>query len=155
MIVVSVSASGFRPDRRLLRRCEKAVTASERRLVRRRAPSPLCVCVNFIPGSAMRRLNRYATGRRGDTDVLSFNFDEPRGRYFFLGEIYISVGRLKRQASEYRQSLKAEAALLFIHGFLHLLGYDHEKGGKHRRLMEAKQSACFQSVFPLLSGVRP
>ena len=102
----------------------------------------------------MRRLNHSATGRRTDTDVLSFNFDELRGGYFFLGEIYISVDRLRRQAREYRQSLAAEAALLFIHGFLHLLGYDHELGGRQKVLMESKQSACLRSVLAGAKGVR-
>jgi probable rRNA maturation factor len=103
----------------------------------------------------MRRLNKASTGRRGDTDVLAFNFDEPRGRDYFLGEIYISVDRLRRQAADYRQSLKSETALLFIHGFLHLLGYDHERGGGARRRMETKQAACHRAVLGPRTGSRP
>jgi len=58
------------------------------------------------------------------TDVLSFPLEEIEG--FPLGSIMISVDIAKRVAEELGHSLDEEIALLFIHGMLHLLGYDHE-----------------------------
>ena len=42
-----------------------------------------------------------------------------------LGDIFISVDKAKQQAQEYQHSLKREMCFLFVHGLLHLLGYDH------------------------------
>ncbi len=42
-----------------------------------------------------------------------------------LGDIYISIDKAKSQAEEYGHSLKRELSFLTVHGFLHLLGYDH------------------------------
>ena len=44
---------------------------------------------------------------------------------FLLGEILISLDQAKLQAEEYKHSLHREICFLFIHGLLHLLGYDH------------------------------
>jgi len=58
------------------------------------------------------------------TDVLSFPLEGVEG--FPLGSIMISVDIAKTVAEELGHSLDEEIALLFIHGMLHLLGYDHE-----------------------------
>ncbi len=66
------------------------------------------------------------------TDVLSFplEFDLPN---MPLGSIVISYDFVKEKAAEYNHSFHDELKLLFIHGLLHLLGYDHEiDAGEHR-----------------------
>ncbi|HEU4400536.1 MAG TPA: rRNA maturation RNase YbeY [Candidatus Polarisedimenticolia bacterium] len=88
--------------------------------------------------AALRRLNRRFLGRDRPTDVLSFPAcgDLEPGRAH-LGEIAISVPRAARQARRARWSLPEEIALLVTHGYLHLLGYDHETDdGSMRRLEE-------------------
>jgi probable rRNA maturation factor len=83
------------------------------------------VAVALLPDAQVRALNsRY---RRKDvaTDVLSFPSDE-KG---FLGDIVISRGVARRQATEMRHSLRTELRVLALHGLLHLLGYDHEARG--------------------------
>ena len=58
------------------------------------------------------------------TDVLSFPLENIEG--FPLGSIMISMDIAKAMAAELGHSIEDEIALLFIHGMLHLLGYDHE-----------------------------
>ncbi|WP_419767025.1 rRNA maturation RNase YbeY [Arcobacter sp.] len=70
------------------------------------------------------------------TDVLSFplDYDMPN---MPLGSIVISVDFVENKAKEYKHSFLDELTLLFIHGMLHLLGYDHEvDNGKHREKEE-------------------
>ena len=87
---------------------------------------------------AIRRLNRAFRGRDRTTDVLSFPAGgAPVPGEEFLGEIAISVPRAARQARRAGWGLREEAALLVVHGFLHLLHYDHERDdGTMRRLEE-------------------
>ncbi len=61
------------------------------------------------------------------TDVLSFPLEDfEMGEVFPLGSIIISIDKVEEKAKEYCHSEKDEFTLLFIHGLLHLLGYDHE-----------------------------
>jgi len=120
---------------------------TEEKLVGERTGLAVSVDVTFLTGPEMKRLNRAQTGRSSDTDVLSFNFDEARGSRYFLGEIYISADRMKRQARDYGHPVRTEMALLFIHGLLHLLGYDHVKGAGQRKVMERKQRSCFEQAL--------
>jgi probable rRNA maturation factor len=101
------------------------------RRVVREAPAAqdatLAVCL--VSDGRMRDLNRRFRGSDRPTDVLSFPAgdapppDEPR----HLGDIVISVATAARQASGARHSLERELKLLALHGYLHLLGYDHER----------------------------
>ena len=59
-----------------------------------------------------------------DTDVLSFPYEN--APFFPLGSIIISSEHVKLKAKEYEHKSSDELALLFIHGLLHILGYDHE-----------------------------
>ena len=70
------------------------------------------------------------------TDVLSFpmEFDFPN---MPLGSIVISIDFVEEKAKEFNHSKENELTLLFIHGLLHLLGYDHEvDNGEHRNKEE-------------------
>jgi probable rRNA maturation factor len=72
---------------------------------------------------AMRALNHRYRGRKGTTDVLSF--PGPGGEAG-LGDIVISVERAERNARRFGHSLARELDVLALHGFLHVLAYDHE-----------------------------
>jgi probable rRNA maturation factor len=83
----------------------------------------------------VRTLNRRFLGRDRSTDVLSFPSGgerEPGAPY--LGEIAVSLPRARAQAQRARWPLRSEMALLVTHGYLHLLGHDHETddGVMHR-----------------------
>jgi len=74
------------------------------------------------------------------TDVLSFPIDQDDiadNTFMPLGSIVISVDFVIEKAKKYNHSTDAEMALLFIHGLLHLLGYDHENDAGEMREKEA------------------
>ena len=68
------------------------------------------------------------------TDVLSFPLEDMPGMP--LGSIVISLDTAKRVANELSHSIEDEIKLLFIHGLLHLLGYDHETDNGEMREKE-------------------
>jgi len=72
------------------------------------------------------------------TDVLSFPLDNMASiPNFPLGSIVISIDFVEEKAKEFGHNCDDELALLFIHGLLHLLGFDHEiDNGEHRKKEE-------------------
>jgi probable rRNA maturation factor len=83
----------------------------------------------------MSRLNRSYRGKTYATDVLSFPAPPVFRRQGHLGELIICLPVLKSQARELGHSAETELDVLLVHGLLHLLGMDHEKGGKAARVM--------------------
>ncbi|MGI9860793.1 rRNA maturation RNase YbeY [Moorella naiadis] len=92
------------------------------------------VALTLVDDAAIQELNRNYRGVDAPTDVLSFALEEAGAAepvYYdpgvdrLLGDIVISVPTAVRQAGEYGHSLARELAFLAVHGFLHLLGYDH------------------------------
>jgi len=74
----------------------------------------------------LRRLNRDYRGRDRSTDVLSFPGD---GGEAGLGDVVISVETARRNARRLGRTLLQELDVLALHGFLHVLGHDHETDG--------------------------
>jgi len=88
----------------------------------------LIICDN----TAIRNYNRKYRNKDKSTDVLSFPL-EGSFKHMPLGSIVISAEHVIDKAKKFKHSEKDELDLLFIHGILHLLGYDHEcDGGKMR-----------------------
>jgi len=77
--------------------------------------------IAFISDQKMRRLNKNYRGLDKTTDILSFNGEDD-----FLGEIIISPLMIKKQAKENKNPFKYELSFIFVHGLLHLIGYDDE-----------------------------
>lgn len=87
------------------------------------------IAVCLVSDRAMRRYNRDFRGIPRSTDVLSFpgaDVDSPEGGRH-LGDIIISVPRAAEQARDRGHSVARELKVLLIHGYLHLVGYDHER----------------------------
>jgi probable rRNA maturation factor len=102
-------------------------------------PLTRSISVVFCSDSAIRKLNaRYRHIDRA-TDVLSFTM----GDNDLLGEICISLQRAAIQARRYRVTYQEEVVRLFIHGFYHLLGYDH-KTDRGCKEMEKKEKKAFE-----------
>ena len=96
----------------------------------------------FIDDEYMHELNLKYRGIDRTTDVLSFAFEDNNKICYNirqLGEIFVSIPKMKLQAEEYRHSEKRELAFLIVHGILHLLGYDHTLGLKEEKEMFEKQ----------------
>ncbi len=95
----------------------------------------------------MRTLNRSYRGKDRSTDVLSFSFRE--GAFaslqsHVLGDIVISLPKAVRQARAAGETVQREVDRLLIHGLLHLLGYDHERGAKEELAMQAEERRLFR-----------
>ena len=86
------------------------------------AASGTSVAVALVSDAAMRRYNRDFRGKDRTTDVLSF----PDGEDGHVGDVVVSVPQAARQARELGHSLGRELRVLLVHGWLHLLGHDHE-----------------------------
>ncbi|MBA1432462.1 MAG: rRNA maturation RNase YbeY [Epsilonproteobacteria bacterium] len=84
----------------------------------------------------IQAINKEYRGIDKPTDVLSFPYEAmPMAP---LGSIVVSIDYVKRKAAEFGHSEDDEFTLLFIHGLLHLLGYDHECDNGEMRAMEEK-----------------
>ncbi len=91
--------------------------------------------VALVTDGRMRILNRDHRGLDKPTDVLSFRSTRKGGSSGYLGDIVISAETAVRQARRRRSTLRRELEVLTLHGFLHLLGYDHETDdGEMRRI---------------------
>ena len=94
------------------------------------------VSVTIVDNAYIKDINRDYRHIDRPTDVISFAFMDgvnekdkifQSGQRVVLGEIYISYEKAKEQAESYGHSLERELKFLFVHGLLHLLGYDHMK----------------------------
>lgn len=88
-------------------------------------------------------VNRDYRDKDQPTDVISFAYldtedDFQLGPYLTLGDIVISLERVKEQAGDYNHSFKREFYYVLTHGILHLLGYDHIKD-EDKKIMRKKE----------------
>lgn len=91
----------------------------------------------IVDESAMKAINSAQRGIEKATDVLSFALKAvPNALNLPLGSIVINANAVKDEAKARKHSKEAEFTLLFLHGILHLLGYDHEKDSGQMREKE-------------------
>ncbi|MBZ7985417.1 rRNA maturation RNase YbeY [Campylobacter sp. Cr9] len=86
----------------------------------------------------MQEINKNTRNIDKTTDVLSFPHDNTFLDTNFLGSLVINMQLAQEKANELGHSLEDEVSLLFIHGMLHLLGYDHEVDNGEMRELEIK-----------------
>lgn len=84
-------------------------------------PKDVELSLVFCDDEFIHRLNREYRGKDKPTDVLSFEQEPEAG---VLGDVVISLPTCRRQARELGHSVEREVEWLFLHGALHLLGYD-------------------------------
>jgi len=99
------------------------------------------ILIVFTSSQEMKQLNKQYLNKDKATDVLSFSPSEEG----YLGELILSVEKIKLQAKEHDLSPQEEMIYLILHGLLHLLGMNHEKGGQEAQQMYEVQDSLFQA----------
>ena len=147
-IIIDAEVEGAGPFARLLEQVIPAALAAEG------VDTPCEVDVLFTGDEGIHAINLEQRGVDAPTDVLSFPmFDLTPGEHpdtawadpdtglVGLGDMVISLDRVKAQAQEYGHSQQREAAYLAVHSVLHLLGYDHMDDGPMKAQMRQREEA--------------
>ncbi len=100
--------------------------------------------VIIVDNEKIHEINKTYRGVDRPTDVISFALEDFKdityeNNYRVLGDIYISIDKVKEQAKEYGHSEKRELAFLAVHGLLHLLGYDHMEKEDEKIMFEKQE----------------
>ena len=121
-----------------------------------RCSAGAAAAVIFIGDAKMRQMNKQYRGKDKTTNVLAFPVTphptlsrgerEITGRVRGdLGDVFISLPEAKREAKKYGWTMRYEIARLALHGFLHLLGYDHVRGNE-AKVMEGIEKKILKYV---------
>ncbi len=102
-------------------------------LTAEKAPAKILSLI-FTGDELVRQLNTDFRKKAKTTDVLSFPMEDEE----YLGEVYISVEQVIRQAPRFDNTTENELCRMVTHGILHVLGYDHIKPSD-RKVMRAKE----------------
>ena len=115
----------------------------------------LYISITLTNPNKIKDLNKTYRNIDKETDVLSFPMFEReelneiiKNNYQvedILGDIIISVDKVKRQAEEYGHSFERELAYMCVHGFFHLIGYDHIKD-EDKKIMRAKEDEILNEM---------
>lgn len=103
----------------------------------------------IVDNDYIKMLNKNYRGIDRITDVITFALEDEDSLVLpddlrILGDIYISIDKAMSQAAEYGHSLLRELAFLSVHGFYHLLGYDHQTTDEEE-IMFQKQEEVLSS----------
>lgn len=109
--------------------------------------------ITFVTNEAIHEINKEYRQKDAPTDVISFALEElgegetaiiAEGMPRILGDVIISIDRTREQAEEFGHSFERELGFLAIHGFLHVLGYDH-MNEEDEKVMFGKQDEILES----------
>ena len=95
----------------------------------------------------IKNLNKVFRKKNKSTDILSFPLDKKIKikKNTYLGDIIISYNYLDKPRSQDLKSFKEKVAKILIHGFLHLLGFDHKKNKDYSKMLK-EENILFKSV---------
>ena len=99
-----------------------------------------------------KKLNKDFRNKNKSTDILSFPFEEKNkiSKKTYLGDIIISYNFVDKPRSQNLKIFKDKLIRIFIHGFLHLLNFDHKKN-KDYKIMLKEEDFIYQSVISKLN----
>ncbi len=96
----------------------------------------------------MQKLNYSHRKINKPTDVLSFHLDKTEQiKNKYLGDIVISYEKAKKQANEKHFPIESELLLLLVHGYLHLLGYDHKLKKDAKQMFALQNKLLLEIIF--------
>ena len=118
--------------------------------------SKLCMTIILTTPQNIRKINKEYRNIDKETDVLSFpmferdELDKKIENNDFeyedvLGDIVISIEKVKEQAEEYGHSFERELSYMLVHGFYHLMGYDHIEE-EDKKIMRPKEEKILKSL---------
>lgn len=101
------------------------------------------ISIHLVGEKKIRELNKKHRKQDKVTDVLSFplcEIDEMGDeRYCEMGDVFLCVSRIKKQAREYGVCLEEEFCRILTHGVLHLLGFDHQKKKEANKMFKLQE----------------
>ncbi len=95
----------------------------------------------FLSKDQIQEMNRNYRNIDKVTDVISFPDQDEN----YIGDIFICLDRAREQAVDYGHSIEREIGFLAVHGYLHLLGYDHHTEAEEK-IMFAKQEEILKKA---------
>jgi probable rRNA maturation factor len=113
------------------------------------------ISVKLTSDEEVQALNKTYRGKDKPTNVLSFpmidptlldSLDRSGENHVLLGDIVLAYGVCTREAAEKDIAANIHASHLLVHGMLHLLGYDHEKGEEEAEKMEKVERAALAAI---------
>ena len=102
----------------------------------------------IVDNDYIHKLNKDYRNIDRETDVITFALEDEDSLIVesderILGDIYISIDKARSQSIEYGHSLLRELSFLAVHGFYHLLGYDHQTE-EEEKIMFKKQEEVLE-----------
>ena len=104
----------------------------------------------------IRQFNLAWRGENSPTDVLSFEnaYTDPETGEKYLGDIVISFEKARQQALVGGHSIQSEIELLFVHGLLHLAGFDHDQKEEWAEMTKTQDQILKNIGNPLKGGIQ-
>ena len=127
------------------------ITSVVRKTLKQLTLDNVSVSIIVSDNEFIKKINADYRKKNYPTDVISFAyreqpFPEIKEENEVLGDIYISAEKAAEQSEEIGHSLKDEFARLLVHGILHLIGYDHEKGKKEEQRMQEMEDYILERI---------
>lgn len=102
------------------------------------------ISLAFVSDAEIKKINNTYRGLNQITDVLSFaplnsaegNLTGQAGDGDYLGEIIIDYSQIKRQAGNFKTTVRQELIFILVHGLLHLIGYDDKTDGDREKMIK-------------------
>ncbi|NGP87913.1 rRNA maturation RNase YbeY [Fodinibius halophilus] len=95
--------------------------------------------VVYVDENEIVRINKEYLERDYVTDIITFRYDESPDNQAIEGTMFCCAPRIRQQAAEFNESPKEEFLRIYIHGLLHLAGYE-DKTDKQKQQMTAKEN---------------
>ena len=111
-------------------------------------PQPALISLVFIDDAEMREMNLQYRKIDNTTDVLSFEINENTPEGYLLGELIISLPKATRDALDLHITFQDEVIRLIVHGFAHLLGFDHATDNQENDMREI-ETGFYQLYCPM------